>query len=95
LDLHAELKRFDGKHVDRLESLVDEMVPDAATTRRLCELVRDGDGPVPIGASWILKRLQEEGREYEARVVGRLLTALLRAEHWATRLHLLQMLPGA
>lgn len=94
MDLLKELAAFDGKHTDPLEALAENLAPDAAVTAELITLAGRDDAKLQTAASWLLKRLQEEGCAFSADQVEGLLDLLEQVEAWEARLHLLQMLPA-
>lgn len=93
MDLIAELSAFDGKHVDTLQSLADRLDSTAANVRQLLAIAASDEVKLQTAATWVLKRLQENGGSYTAAQTKKLLDLLGQAAHWEVKLHLLQMLP--
>ena len=92
IDLKQALSEFDGKHTDRLESLAEHLDPDAATIRKLYTLAGRDEPQFQVGATWILKRLLEQGAPFSRSQSRRCIDLLMGTSHWEARLHLLQML---
>ncbi len=76
-----------------MQSLADRLDPTAAVVRQLLAVAASDDVKLQTAATWVLKRLQENGASYTAAQTKKLLDLLGQAAHWEAKLHLLQMLP--
>lgn len=94
MDLARELAAFDGKQTDPLEALAETLSPDAAVIAELIALAGRGDAKLQTAATWLLKRLQEDGYSFSEEQTEALLDLLEQVDAWEPRLHLLQMLPA-
>lgn len=88
--LSEALAGFDGRHTSALEDAAAELTGDPATVTELLRIARRG-GNDEIGATWLLKRLVEEGAPVSR--TKRLVDLLPRLETDMGRLHVLQTLP--
>lgn len=87
------LETFDGKHTSGLEG-VAVRVHAAPPLTDLIVLAESPKIHVQIGATWLLKRLQEMGATFSSSQVEDVLGLFEHVDHWGATLHLLQMLPG-
>lgn len=91
--LQETLTEFDGKHVDVLEEAASSVRFSDQLVERLVELSSSGESRFAIGATWLLKRLQEFGNHYSLDQTRQFLELLLEELPWEAHLHLLQLLP--
>jgi len=94
MDIAAELAAFDGKHTDTLESMAARLSPEPSVIVELCRLARQDEATLQTAATWLLKRIDEDGGSFSGDQVDALLDLFDRVTHWEAKLHLLQMLPG-
>ncbi len=92
MDIAAELAAFDGRHTDVLEELAGRLSPTPEVIDALCALAGNEDPDLQSAATWILKRLQDDGATLAQAQIDALLDVLGRAASWDAKLHLLQML---
>lgn len=91
--LAAALAAYDGRHVDVLEELRDELRPDAAMLRAAVSLSCDDDVRVAQGASWLLQAWLERGARATPKLVAVLVAALPGVRDKWVRQHLSRCLP--
>lgn len=93
IDIKTAIKAFDGKDTGPLEEVADNLSP---STQKIAGLIKNlqASDLVSQGASWILKRWWEKGWKFSEQESTELIEALLQAQDWQLRLHLLQILPG-
>lgn len=94
MDLLKELAAFDGKHTEPLEALAERLAPDHTVIAELTALAGQDDAKLQTAATWLLKRVQEDGCVFSTDQIEGLLDLLEQSDSWEARLHLLQMLPA-
>ena len=94
MDIITELKAFDGKHTDPLETLTTHLSPTATVIRALCTIAKNDDAKLQTAATWVLKRFQENSVSFSPAQIEDCLGLLNQVTYWEAKLHLLQMLPG-
>ena len=93
VDLIQELQRFDGKQTAPLEDVAARLLSDEHAVELLLAACESEEPKLETAASWVLKRLQEQGRTLSSPQSNRLLKLLPTLQAWEAKLHVLQMLP--
>ncbi len=93
-ELQGYLERFDGKHTEPLEQLIQQVPCSSQRIGELLELAATQEPRMQTAATWLLKRWIEQGSELNNQQSRRLLRQLLLFSHWEPRLHVLQVLSG-
>lgn len=94
MSLVASLQAFDGTRVAPLERLSRQLPQTAASVTALLGCAHHADPRVGVGATWILKRWQDEGAPCVQAAVEHLMRSVPQASHRDVRLHLVQILAG-
>jgi len=92
--LADRLAAFDGKHVEPLERLADELPRTNATARRLLASAEREEPRLQVASTWLLKRWNELGFAFTPAQSRRIVKLLGAVTAWEAKLHLLQTLPG-
>ena len=93
--LHSHLAVYDGRHTDALERVAVALQSDAGAAQTLVDIAAAQPcGLAASAATWVLLRLCKDSRarRLEPALILRLRTVLTEADHWETRLHVLQTL---
>ncbi|MCC9602143.1 hypothetical protein LOC67_16410 [Stieleria sp. JC731] len=92
MTLFASLREYDGKTTAPLEQLADTLPRDKETIAELFIAVEQDSRTMQAGATWILKRWNDEQEPLLAKSIPKLAKALKQVQHWEAKLHLLQIL---
>ena len=92
MDITTEIAKFDGKDTDILESIAARFSPDTATVQTLYGLAREDEPKLQSAATWLLKRIREDGWSFSRAQVDAVLALFDDVTHWEAKLHLLQMM---
>lgn len=91
-NLKQVLSQWDGKSQAAIQQIYQE---HARTHNDIGEILACmDDSQATVGASWMLKAWLTERPILDAQATRQMLTLLNHAQHWETRLHLLQCLPA-
>ncbi len=94
MSLMSQLQTFDGKHIDTLEKVAEQVTPDNALIEELCEITKQKEAKLQTATTWLLKRFQERGVVYAPSQIETILELFEYINHWEAKLHLLQILPA-
>ncbi|MDM4015164.1 hypothetical protein [Roseiconus lacunae] len=92
MTLFAGLKEFDGKSTQSLERLDDRLDRNDATIEDLIAAAEEHDPKMQSGATWILKRWNDQQEPLIEGQITALAKLLKKVDHWEAKLHLLQLL---
>lgn len=92
MNLIERLQNFDGKLVEPLEDLAEELATGTDDVDQLLTVASSDDAKLQVAATWVLKRLVESDLALSQQQTREVLRLLKQVEHWEARLHLLQML---
>jgi len=91
MSLQREIRNWDGKTVDALQTIYERHGSDPGFGAELVQMLKSPDSQV--GASWLIKRYLEAGCVLKSVEVRSVFQRLSHLEDWQSKLHLLQCLP--
>jgi len=91
MSIEQEIINWDGKSSDEIDAIYCRHNDDNFFISQIIELAQQE--PLQKGATWLLKRHFEGGRQIEESQIAKIFGLLPNLKNWETKLHILQSLP--
>ncbi len=91
MSIQKEISQWDGKSITGIDAIYERHGQEASFSSEVIDLL--GCDPLQKGATWLLKRYLEGGKQLRHHQVDKIYAALPALKQWESKLHVLQCIP--